>query len=115
TSVKLALLAEFSHSSAAPEVMGVPEFFTPASALIQRVKFVLTPPGPIKAPHLISIIAGLVDSNNYHRLNETWRSADLLIDIPVQAYGIMEFEKYAEIVDLGYRVAQEQLKGFTPA
>ena len=71
-------------------------------------------PGTIKAPHLFSIIAGLVDSNNYHRLNETWRSADLLIDIPVQAYGIMEFEKYAEIVELGYRSAQESLKGFTP-
>jgi predicted acylesterase/phospholipase RssA len=66
----------------------------------------------VKAPNLFSIIAGLVDGTIHYRLNEVWRSADLLIKVPVQTYGLLEFDKYAEIIDVGYRAAQEQLQEF---
>ena len=69
-------------------------------------------PRKVKAPNLFSIIAGLVDGIIHYRLNEVWRSADLLIKVPVQTYGLLEFDKYAEIMEAGYRAAQEQLKGF---
>ncbi len=65
----------------------------------------------VKAPTLLDIVAGLVYSNNRYRLNETWRSADLLIQVPVEAYGLLEFDKYRQIIELGYNAAKEQLKG----
>jgi predicted acylesterase/phospholipase RssA/CRP-like cAMP-binding protein len=65
----------------------------------------------VKAPHLFSIMAGLVEGVCHYRLNEVWRSADLLIKVPVQQYGLLDFDKYAEIIEAGYRAAQEQLKG----
>lgn len=66
----------------------------------------------IKAPTLIDIVGGIVYSACYYHLNEVWRSADLLIKVPVQAYDILDFDKYAEVIEIGYRAAQEQLKEF---
>jgi predicted acylesterase/phospholipase RssA len=56
-------------------------------------------------------MVGLVEGVCHYRLNEVWRSADLLIKVPVQQYGLLDFDKYAEIIEAGYRAAQEQLKG----
>jgi len=69
-------------------------------------------PKKVKAPNLFSIIAGLVDGTIHYRLNEVWRSADLLIKVPVQTFGLLELDRYAEIIDAGYRAACEQLQGF---
>lgn len=69
-------------------------------------------PAKVKAPHLFSIMAGLVEGVCHYRLNEVWRSADLLIKVPVQQYGLLDFDKYTEIIEAGYCAAQEQLKGF---
>jgi predicted acylesterase/phospholipase RssA/CRP-like cAMP-binding protein len=69
-------------------------------------------PGKVKAPHLFSIIAGLVEGICHYHLNEVRDCADLLIEVPVQPYGLLDFDKYAEIIDAGYRAAQEQLRGF---
>ena len=66
----------------------------------------------VKAPHLFNIMAGLVEGISRYRLNEVWRSADLLIKVPVQPYGLLDFDKYAEIIEAGYSAAHEQLKGF---
>jgi len=73
---------------------------------------VLPVPNKVKAPHLFSIMAGLVEGICRYRLNEVGHSADLLIQVPVQPYGLLDFDKYAEIIETGYRAAQEQLKGF---
>jgi predicted acylesterase/phospholipase RssA/CRP-like cAMP-binding protein len=72
----------------------------------------ISPFAKIKAPHLFSIMAGLVEGVCHYRLNEVWRSADLLIKVPVQQYGLLDFDKYAEIIEAGYRAGQEQIKGF---
>jgi predicted acylesterase/phospholipase RssA/CRP-like cAMP-binding protein len=72
----------------------------------------ISPFAKVKAPHLFSIMAGLVEGVCHYRLNEVWRSADLLIKVPVQQYGLLDFDKYAEIIEAGYRAGQEQLKGW---
>ena len=72
----------------------------------------VSPFAKVKAPHLFSIMAGLVEGVCHYRLNEVWRSADLLIKVPVQQYGLLDFDKYAEIIEAGYRAGQEQLKEF---
>ncbi len=66
----------------------------------------------VKAPSLIDIVAGIVYSNIRYRLNETWRCADLLIQIPVEAYGLLEFDQYDPIIELGYQATKEQLKAY---
>ncbi|PKN94048.1 MAG: hypothetical protein CVU44_06490 [Chloroflexi bacterium HGW-Chloroflexi-6] len=66
----------------------------------------------IKAPNLVDVVGGIVYSNNRYRLNEVWRCADLLIHVPVEAYGLLEFDKYRQIIELGYQSTREQLQGF---
>ncbi|MBN2551022.1 MAG: patatin-like phospholipase family protein, partial [Anaerolineales bacterium] len=68
----------------------------------------------IKAPTLLDIVAGVVYSNNCYRLNEVQGLADLLIQVPVEAYGLLEFDKYAQVIELGYQAAVEALAGFKP-
>ncbi|MEW5869600.1 MAG: cyclic nucleotide-binding and patatin-like phospholipase domain-containing protein [Chloroflexota bacterium] len=69
---------------------------------------------PIKAPTLLEIVASIVDNNSRQRLNEVRRFADLLIQVPVDQYGLLEFDQYAEIAELGYTTAKKQLEGFRP-
>lgn len=65
--------------------------------------------GTVKAPHLFSIMAGLVEGVCHYRLNEVRGAADFLIEVPVQKYGLLDFDKYAEIIEAGYVAAREQL------
>lgn len=66
----------------------------------------------VNAPNLLNIVDGIVYSNNRYRLNEVGHCADLLLRIPVQAYSLLEFDKYAELIELGYTAAQTQLQNF---
>jgi len=68
--------------------------------------------GKVRAPNLLDIISGVLDSNGRYRFNETWHCADLLITVKVDAYSLLQFDRYAEIIELGYAAAQEQIKGF---
>jgi predicted acylesterase/phospholipase RssA/CRP-like cAMP-binding protein len=87
--------------------------FGPSLSGWQALASRLTPNhNPVKAPNLFDIVNGLVYSNNRYRLNEVWRSADLIIRVPVEDYGLLEFDKFSQIVDQGYRTAIEQLEGF---
>ncbi|MFM8322276.1 MAG: cyclic nucleotide-binding domain-containing protein [Chloroflexota bacterium] len=67
--------------------------------------------GP-RAPTLFDIVNGIVFSNSRYRLNETRRCADLLIYVPVQDYGLLDFERYEAIIELGYQAAVAQLADF---
>lgn len=67
----------------------------------------------VKAPNLVDIVGGIVYSNNRYRLNETWNQADLIIRVPAAEYGLLDFDKYENIIDLGYRAAREQLQNFS--
>lgn len=68
---------------------------------------------PVKAPTMLDVIAGVVYSNNRYRLNEVQGSADLLIRVPVEAYGLLEFDKYVQIIDVGYQAARAHLEKFS--
>ena len=37
------------------------------------------------------------------------RQADFLVDVPVHAYGLLDFEALDEMVDVGYRHAREKI------
>jgi predicted acylesterase/phospholipase RssA/CRP-like cAMP-binding protein len=66
----------------------------------------------VTAPTVLDIVAGIVYSNDRYRLKEVRHCADLLIQVPVEAYGLLEFDKYPQIIESGYRAAKEQLEGF---
>jgi predicted acylesterase/phospholipase RssA len=66
----------------------------------------------VKAPNLFNIVDGLVYSITHYRLNETRDQADLIIDVPTQDYGLLDFDKCPELIEIGYAAAQEQLKNF---
>jgi lysophospholipid hydrolase len=67
----------------------------------------------VKAPTLFDIVAGVLYSNDRYHLNDVRHCADLLIQVPVEPYGLLEFDKYAQIIEAGYTTARAQLKGFT--
>jgi NTE family protein/lysophospholipid hydrolase len=66
----------------------------------------------VKAPNLLDIVGGIVYSNNRYRLNEVWRSADLLVRVPVEAYGLLDFDRYPQIIEAGYTATRAQIQGF---
>jgi predicted acylesterase/phospholipase RssA/CRP-like cAMP-binding protein len=66
----------------------------------------------VKAPTLLDIISGVVYSNNCYRLNETGHFADVLIKVPVHQYGLLDFDKYNEIIDLGYHTALDYFEKY---
>jgi predicted acylesterase/phospholipase RssA len=66
----------------------------------------------VKAPNLLNIVGGLVENANRYHLNEVWRCADLLIKVPVQEFGLLEFDKHARIMQAGYLAAGKQIKEF---
>jgi NTE family protein/lysophospholipid hydrolase len=67
-------------------------------------------PGRVRAPNLLNIVAGLVDGTTRYRLNETWHCADLMVTVDVEPYGLLEFDRYPEIIAAGYEAAKEQIK-----
>jgi predicted acylesterase/phospholipase RssA/CRP-like cAMP-binding protein len=68
----------------------------------------------VRVPTILNIIDGLVYGANRYRLNEVWRCADRLVKVPVQTYGLLEFDKYEQIIEAGYQAAREQLQDFHP-
>jgi lysophospholipid hydrolase len=66
----------------------------------------------IKVPTILNIIDGLVYGNGHFRLNEIYGCADRMVRVPVQKYGLLQFDRYAEIIEAGYRAAQEQMEGW---
>jgi predicted acylesterase/phospholipase RssA/CRP-like cAMP-binding protein len=66
----------------------------------------------VRAPNLLDIVAGVIYCNMRYRVNEVRGSADLLINVPVEDYGLLSFDRCAEIIERGYRAAKEQLAGF---
>jgi lysophospholipid hydrolase len=69
---------------------------------------------PIQAPTLLHIVAGLIDSTSRSRLNEIRHLADLIIQVPVEPFGLLEFDRYPEIIERGYTAAKEQIERAWP-
>jgi lysophospholipid hydrolase len=64
----------------------------------------------ITAPNLLDIVAGIIYSNNRYRMNETRNRADLIINVDTAGLGLLDFDKYEQIIELGYLCAKEQIK-----
>ncbi len=64
----------------------------------------------VRAPTLLNNMwrASEVNSSRRSRSREFRALADLIVDLPVGAYRSLEFDRYAELIELGYRTGQEQ-------
>jgi predicted acylesterase/phospholipase RssA/CRP-like cAMP-binding protein len=70
---------------------------------------------PLRAPSLLEIVAGVVDSNSRFRLDVVRPCADLMLAIPVADFGLLDFDQHAAIIKLGYAAAREQLSAWQKA
>lgn len=78
-----------------------------------------------KKPRMPSIVETLVNAatlNSTYMISTMSRTADVTITCPTETYGILQFDRYDEITELGYREAkadlmawqQEKLQPSTP-
>ena len=65
----------------------------------------------IRAPSLFATLMRVTEVSTVYRTSSQSfrRLADLFIHVPVERFGIVEFERYPEIIAAGYQVAREQI------
>jgi NTE family protein len=67
-----------------------------------------------RAPSILGLAMRATEINSANRMRQpSFRAlADLLVEPPLAEYPILAFDKYAPIVDIGYRSAREALAGW---
>jgi len=63
----------------------------------------------MRVPSIVGSISRAMEINSVNHLESNQMLADLLIQPDVRQFGILEFASYESILDVGYRVAIEQL------
>lgn len=73
--------------------------------------------GPVRAPSLFGAVMRATEINSANRMRQgAFRGlADLLIEPPLGEYPILEYGRYAPIIETGYRAGREALEGWHPA
>lgn len=65
---------------------------------------------PMQVPSVLSILARTLDVNGMYRTAAIRHLADLVVSLPLEEFGILEFESYERIVEIGYDTTRECLK-----
>jgi len=70
-----------------------------------------------RAPSILGLAMRATEINSANRMRQpSFRAlADLLVEPPLAEYPILAFDKYAPIVDIGYRSAREAIAGWRAA
>jgi len=64
---------------------------------------------PSQAPSIAAVLMRTTEASSRQKTNEVKRDADLCLRPPIDAYGILDFRAIDEIVEVGYRYAQQKL------
>ena len=64
----------------------------------------------IDVPSIGAVLMRTTEVSSIQKTNEVKRDADLCLRPPIDAFGVLEFVKIDEIVDVGYRYAKERLE-----
>jgi NTE family protein/lysophospholipid hydrolase len=66
---------------------------------------------PVRAPSLFSTLMRTMEINGTYKIrsNSFQNLADVLIQPPLAHIGILDFSSHGEIIDVGYRTAQEEI------
>lgn len=68
----------------------------------------------IAVPGMLDILMRTTELSSANRTAEVKRSVDLYLRPPIDGFGMLDFEKMAEIVDVGYRYTLTAAAGWTP-
>ncbi len=63
-------------------------------------------------PSILGNIMRVMDVNGIYRERLARNLADLVIQLPIEKYGTLEFEPYEEIIEIGYRTAQQAIEAW---
>jgi NTE family protein/lysophospholipid hydrolase len=71
----------------------------------------------IRAPSILGAVMRATEINSANRMRQpSFRAlADVLIEPPVEQYGILEFSAYEPIVEIGYQAAREKIAAWRAA
>jgi predicted acylesterase/phospholipase RssA/CRP-like cAMP-binding protein len=65
--------------------------------------------GRFEVPTIGAVLMRTTEVSSKQKSNEVKRDADLCLRPPIDEYGVLEFESIDQIVEVGYRYAQEKL------
>ncbi len=65
-------------------------------------------------PSLLGSLMRVLGVNSLYRAEAVCPLADLIIRPPVRGIGLLEFDAYAEIIEVGYRAARQALAAWSP-
>jgi predicted acylesterase/phospholipase RssA/CRP-like cAMP-binding protein len=89
--------------------------FGPSISGWQVLRKRLNPFGePMQVPSVLSILVRTLDVNGMYRTAAIRHLADLVVALPVEEFGILEFESYERIVDIGYTATRRALEEWKP-
>jgi predicted acylesterase/phospholipase RssA len=69
----------------------------------------------IRVPTIMAIMVRVAVVNSLFRKEVAMKQADCLIDVPVDAYGLLDFEALDEMVDVGYHHARDRIEAWGEA
>ncbi len=64
-------------------------------------------------PGIVEVILRAVDTGNAASMHELEKEADLCFHPPVAEFGLLQFDAYEDLIEVGYRHAMERLKAFS--
>lgn len=64
----------------------------------------------IEAPNIAALLMRTTEVSSTQKTNEAKRDADLCLRPPIDKYGVLEFRAIDQIVEVGYRYAQQTLE-----
>ena len=65
---------------------------------------------PIKVPNIGAVLMRTTEVSSIQKTNEVKRDADLCLRPPIDGFGVLEFVKIDELVEVGYRYTKERLE-----
>jgi NTE family protein/lysophospholipid hydrolase len=69
----------------------------------------------IQVPSILNNLARTMDVNSAYRIAATRHLADLIIRLPVESFGTLDFPSYEEIIRIGYEATRTCLEKWRPA
>jgi predicted acylesterase/phospholipase RssA len=66
----------------------------------------------IRVPTIMTVMSRVAVVNSLFRKETAMKQADFLVDVPVDEYGLLDFEALDEMADAGYRHARERIQAW---
>jgi NTE family protein len=67
----------------------------------------------IRVPTIMTIMVRVAVVNSLFRKEVAMRQADFVVDVPVHAYGLLDFQALDEMVDAGYQHARDRIQAWS--